>query len=283
MWVLWLCKDAYTAALCKEAPVSDSLILQSVLEPEGFSHAELGDKEPQQHSKRGNKSQSDTHSLITSPKLHSTAKNTCQEPTTTHQRTHTHLQNNEEKPTNHTCVRQQHRLWVEVNEHNDGHSHSESDVRDRVGNGIQDTFDGTHLCLPLSSEQWKGLASSSTVAAHRDNEAGRGREREREREGGREGDERVRSGWRRVKEQEEGAREVLKKMANQCRNQPENLMKRLCISDQRLSATERRKGGTKVPHWMTLRRKRGAEAKKRLGEKVIYSTKKRFPVLSKFL
>ncbi len=74
MWVLWLCKDAYTAALCKEAPVSDSLILQSVLEPEGFSHAELGDKEPQQHSKRGNKSQSDTHTLITSPKLHSTAK-----------------------------------------------------------------------------------------------------------------------------------------------------------------------------------------------------------------
>lgn len=44
MWVLWLCKDAYKAALCK-ASVIDSLILQSVLDPEGFLHAELGDKE----------------------------------------------------------------------------------------------------------------------------------------------------------------------------------------------------------------------------------------------
>lgn len=34
----------YVKAYKTEAPVSDSLILQSVLEPEGFLHAELGDK-----------------------------------------------------------------------------------------------------------------------------------------------------------------------------------------------------------------------------------------------
>lgn len=153
-----------------------------------FCMLNLEIRKPQQRSKSGNTSQTHTHSS-SQPKTAFDHQTHLPEPNhhtpAEHTLTHTHLQNNEEKHKYHSCVRRQKRLWEQINKHNGGRSHSERDVRDRVGNGVRDAFDRTHLCLPLSGEQWKGLASSGTVAAHRDNEAGRERERERTREGGR--------------------------------------------------------------------------------------------------
>ncbi len=133
------------------------------------------------------------------------------------------------------------------------------------------------LCLASSEKDWLPAALLPHTETMRQGEG----EREREREGG-----------RGMREWEVDEGEWKSK-----RREPERFWRRrpinveispriwwngcvLAINGFQLPKGGR--GGAKVPHWMTLRRKRGAEAKKRLGKKVIYSTKKIFPVLSKF-
>lgn len=97
-----------------EASVIDFLILQSFLDPKGFLHAELGDKATtatlqewqhipirHTHSSSQPKTASDHQKHLPEPNHHTPAEHTL---------THTHLQNNEEKHKNHSCVRRQKRL-----------------------------------------------------------------------------------------------------------------------------------------------------------------------------